>query len=266
MATSLQQKFIKKWVEPSFWSLINEKITKETSVWPAPNEEDRNGTSITELLATEHEKKHPTTVDRSTFFNYFQHEKQSDLRYVAEMRRLYEQNAIDKMSGDQILAYHVMKGLRNKEVKKSILKEVKAKDTLIDMDVIEQEINVQASVQAFDNFGINPSASSSCNKMQDSDSPDRGKGKGKVKGKGKNGNSDKKDGKKKPEFVDFKKLSGNEKLKAMKQRGYCIACMKKKHENNEECEAKGHKCKKCDKENHLEKCCAFPKSNDNKKD
>ena len=85
------------------------------------------------------------------------------------------------MSGDQILAYHVMKGLRNKEVKKSILKEVKAKDALIDMDVIEQAINVQASVQAFDNFGINPSASSSCNKMQDSNSPDHGKGKGKGK-------------------------------------------------------------------------------------
>ena len=86
-----------------------------------------------------------------------------------------------------------MKGLRNKEVKKSILKEVKAKDSLIDMDVIEQAINVQASVQAFDNFGINPSAPSSCNKMQDSNSSDQRKGKGKGKGKGKNGNSDKKD-------------------------------------------------------------------------
>ena len=99
------------------------------------------------------------------------------------MRCLYEQNAIDKMSGDQVLAYNVMKGLRNKEVKKSILKEVNAKDAHIDMDVIEQAIDVQASMQAFDNFGNNPSSSSSCNKVQDSNSSDKGKGKGKGKGK-----------------------------------------------------------------------------------
>ena len=64
---------------------------------------------------------------------------------------------------------------------------------------------------------------------------------------------------KKLEFVDFKKLTGQDKLKALKDRGYCPNCMKKKHEGSEECEAKGHVCKKCDKNNHFEKCCAFPK-------
>ena len=64
---------------------------------------------------------------------------------------------------------------------------------------------------------------------------------------------------KKLEFVDFKKLTGQDKLKALKDRGYCPNCMKKRHEGSEECEAKGHVCKKCDKNNHWDKCCAFPK-------
>ena len=124
-----------------------------------------------------------------------------------------------------------MKGLRSKEVKKYILKEVNAKDALIDMDVIEQAINVQASMQAFDNFGNNPASSPSCNKMQDSNSnsnsnsSDRGKGR-KEKGKEKEKErKDNKDDKKIPEFVDFKKLSGEEKIKAMTKRGYCNFCI-----------------------------------------
>ena len=65
--------------------------------------------------------------------------------------------------------------------------------------------------------------------------------------------------KEKLKFVDFKKLTGQDKLKALKDRGYCPNCMKKKHEGSEECEAEGHVCKKCDKNNHLDKACAYPK-------
>ena len=135
-----------KWVEDSFWILIQEKITDETHIWPS---QDRNGTSVIELLTAEQVKKHPQTIDRWKFFNYVQGDKQNDLRYIAEMRKLFDQNKIDDMNGQQILAYHVLKGLKNMEVKKSVLKEVKANDSEITMDMIEEAVNVQTSVQAF---------------------------------------------------------------------------------------------------------------------
>jgi hypothetical protein len=48
--------------------------------------------------------------------------------------------------------------------------------------------------------------------------------------------------------------------KAIKERGFCVKCMKKRHEGKDKCEAEDHVCKKCDKKNHFEKCCAFPKA------
>ena len=246
-----QQKFVKKQVEPSFWALILEDITPETDIWPPDEVENRNGTSIMELLRQQHVKKHPQTIDRSKFFDYRQGEKQSDQRYIAEMRRLYDQNNIHEMSGEEILAYQVMKGLSNIKVKESVLKEVKADDSIIDMDKIQEAVNIQASLQAFHSFGN--SSQASCNNLSDKDSSsDNKKGK---QGKGEFG----KKSEKKLEFVDFRKLTGQDKLKALKDRGYCPNCMKKKHEGSEECEAEGHVCKKCDKNNHLDKACAYPK-------
>lgn len=259
-----QQKFVKKLVEPSFWALILDDITSETDVWPPDDVENQNGTSVIELLTKQHVLKHPQTIDRSKFFDYTQTDKQSDQRYVAEMRRLFDQNNIAGMTGDEILAYHVMKGLSNVKVKEAVLKEVKANDSIIDMDQIQEAINIQASLQAFHNFGN--SSKASCNKMQNDKSSDKNQGKKDFKkgkkdfGKGKSDSDKNKSDKQKLEFVDFKKLSGQEKLKALKDRGYCVSCMQKKHEGSEECAAKGHVCKKCDKNNHLEKCCAYPKS------
>ena len=267
-----QQILMNKWVEDSFWILIQEKITDETHIWPS---QDKNGTSVIELLTAEHVKKHPQTIDRSKFFNYVQGDKQNDLRYIAEMRKLFDQNKIDDMNGQQILAYHVLKGLKNMEVKKSVLKEVKANDSEITMDMIEEAVNVQTSVQAFSNFGNSqPPNPSSCNKLQT-----EGKGKGKGKGKGnagKNGkNNGKADGKKqnppkkddkKLKYVDFNELTGKEKLDAMKARGFCRGCMKKEHPKGEDCEGREHKCLKCDKSGHLDKCCAFPKPPKDKSD
>ena len=67
-----------------------------------------------------------------------------------------------------------------------------------------------------------------------------------------------------PDFVDFSTLTGKTKIAAMMKRNYCSQCMKKLHGEHAKCEAKGHQCKKCGKENHLEKCCAYPKSPENK--
>ena len=64
-----------------------------------------------------HVKKHQQTIDRSKFFGYKQTEKQSDQRFVAEIRRLYDQINIHEMSGKEILAYQVCPILKpNKNV------------------------------------------------------------------------------------------------------------------------------------------------------
>ena len=42
--------------------------------------------------------------------------------------------------------------------------------------------------------------------------------------------------------------------------------MKKEHPKGEDCEGIEHKCLKCDKSGHLDKCCAFPKPPKDKSD
>ena len=150
-----------------------------------------------------------------------------------------------------------MEGLSNVKEKEAVLKEEKANDSIIDMGKIQEAINVQASLHAFHNFG---NSQASCIKISDKfSSSDKEQGKQGIKdfGKGKGESCKKSD--KKLEFVDIKKVTGQDKLKALKDRSYCPNCLKKKHEGSEECGAKGHVCKICDKNNHLEKCCAFPK-------
>ena len=140
------------------------------------------------------------------------------------------------------------------------------------MEIIKEEVAIQASLQAFNNFGISnqPSTSGNVNKMTNgqnlpnqnvnsnshNNSPYQGKGQGKGKGiSNQNVNSNKD----KPTFVRFSTLTGVDKIKAMKSRGYCPNCAKKQHQNGEKCEAKDHKCMKCDKSHHFDHCCAFPK-------
>ena len=103
--------------------------------------------------------------------------------------------------------------------------------------------------------------------MQASDKSSNNQGKkdsGKDKnnsGKGKNSSDKGKGDKKKHEFVDFKSLTGKEKLKALNVRNYCTGCMQKK-EGKHNCPGKDHTCKLCDGKGHLDKCCAFPKKKD----
>ena len=112
-------------------------MTDDSSVWPPENVDLRNGTSIIELLIQEHTKKHPATVDKTRFFQNCQHERQSDVRYVAEMKKLYEQNGIANMSGEEILCYHVLRGFKTSTIRDNVLKNVKAKDSQITMEIID---------------------------------------------------------------------------------------------------------------------------------
>ena len=261
-----QQQFMRNYIDDNFWALIESDITKETKFWPPEDPDARDGTSCMELLMAKHAAQHPPTIDKGQFFDCRQKEKQSDEKYVAEMRNLYEQNGIAQMSGEELLAFQVMKGLTNDKLKEYVVKEVKAKGTSIDMDIIQDAVSVQQSLAAFRSFG---NSGNSCNKMQASEKTsnnDKGK---KDSGKGKNNNSQgkkssdkEKSDKKEHEFVDFKSLTGKEKLKALNVRNYCTSCMQKKEGKHEKCPGKDHTCKLCDGKGHLDKCCAFPKKKD----
>ena len=266
LSNKQQQQFMRNHIDDSFWALIESDITKETKFWPPEDPEARDGTSCMELLMAKHAAQHPPTIDKGQFFDCRQKEKQSDEKYVAEMRNLYEQNGIAQMSGEELLAFQVMKGLTNDKLKEYVVKEVKAKGTAIDMDAIQDAVSVQQAMAAFRSFG---NSGNSCNKMQASEKTsnnDKGK---KDSGKGKNNNgqgkknSDKdKSDKKEHEFVDFKSLTGKEKLKALNVRNYCTSCMQKKEGKHDKCPGKDHTCKLCDGKGHLDKCCAFPKKKD----
>ena len=268
-----QQQFIRQVIEDSFWNLIEPDITKETKVWPPSDPEARDGTSCMELLMAKHAIHHPATIDKGQFFDNKQKEKQSDEKYVAEMRNLFEQNGIAEMSSDELLAFHVMKGLTSEKLKEHVVKEVKAKGTTIDMEMIQDAVSVQQSLQAFPSFG---SSGNTCNKMHANEKSSNGnQGKNNTnsaknnnnKGKGKgnsnhqnkgNNNKGKSDQKNQYTYVDFRTLSGNELLKAVTDRECCTFCWKK-HDKSAACEGKDHVCKRCDRKGHLDKCCAYPK-------
>ena len=142
--------------------------------------------------------------------------------------------------------------------------------TTIDMDMIQEAVSVQQSLQAYRSFG---NSNNTCNKMhaseksssnnQGKNNNDKGKSnnnKGKNsnhQGKG-NNNKGKSDQKNQLTFVDFETLTGKELLKAVTDRGCCTYCWKK-YEKSAACEGKDHVCKQCDGKSHLDKCCAFPK-------
>ena len=117
LSNKQQQQFMRNHIDDSFWALIESDITKETKFWPPENPEARDGTSCMELLMAKHAAQHPPTIDKGQFFDCRQKEKQSDEKYVAEMRNLYEQNGIAQMSGEELLAFQVMKGLTNDKLK-----------------------------------------------------------------------------------------------------------------------------------------------------
>ena len=271
LSNKQQQQFIRNYIDDSFWDLIESEITKETKVWPPEDPEARDGTSCMELLMAKHAAHHPATIDKGQFFDNRQKEKQSDEKYVAEMRNLYDRNGIAQMSSDELLAFQVMKGLTNDKLKEYCVKEAKSRGINIDMDLIQEGVSIQQSLAAFRSFG---NSGNSCNNIKASDKSnsqgkkDSGKGK-KDSGKGKNSsgqgknNSDKgKSDKKEHEFVDFKTLTGKEKLKAMSVRNYCTSCMQKKEGKHDKCPGKDHTCNLCDGQGHLDKCCAFPKKKD----
>ena len=265
LSNKQQQQFIRNYIEDSFWALIESDITKETKVWPPEDPEARDGTSCMELLMAKHAAHHPATIDKGQFFDNRQKEKQSDEKYVAEMRNLYDRNGIAQMSSEELLAFHVMKGLTNDKLKEYCVKEAKSRGITIDMDLIQEAVSIQQSLAAFRSFG---NSGNSCNNIKASDKSSNNQGK-KDSGKGKNNNnqgknsSDKgKSDKKEHEFVDFKSLTGKEKLKAMSVRNYCTSCLQKKEGKHDKCTGKDHTCKLCDGKGHLDKCCAFPKKKD----
>ena len=108
-----------------------------------------------EMMEEINQSINPKWIDKSKFFDRVQGEKESNHRYVAEMKHLYVHHEVAKMSHEDILAYLMVKGFASSEVKKEIVKSVEGKSGTISLKEIESTINIMAQCKRFNNFGSN---------------------------------------------------------------------------------------------------------------
>ena len=231
-----QHGFIEGCVSAEMWYGVEDKIADTTPVLPAV---PPSGNSIIEKLRVFYNEKNPISANRLDFFTKLQPENGSFLTYQAKKRELFERCDSANLYGERLLAYTTLMGITDRSLRKAILDEVKGEDGNVTMEIMTRVAKVQESIAQFDKLALGHAPDMAVCKVESG-------GSGKSAGKnGKNGKSG---------YVDFSKLSGNEKIKAMVDKGLCPNCMKK--HGKDSCKVKEVECKKCKKKGHLEKCCA----------
>ena len=272
-----QQALFYQKVENSLKDLVKDDTTDQTRIWPLEHNPD--GTSVIECMDKIIESNNPKTLDRGKFFAKVQSDKQSDHKYIASMKQMYHQFEVDKMTTQELLAHICFKGLRDQDLKKEIVENVKGVEKDITVAAIEKAVTIKNAQRQLGKCGaptptVNQSQpNTSGTNNNNSSSGFKGKGKGKGKGKsnfsqsnaaGSGGKGNQSQNKSNPDFVDFSKLQGQAKLTAMKTRGYCLTCGKKHDKGN--CKfPEDYKCKYCQKK-HYSYVCAFKEQSEKKTD
>ena len=168
--------------------------------------------------------------------------------------------------------------LRDQDLKKEIVENVKGVEKDITVAAIEKAVTIKNAQRQLGKCGaptpsVNQSQPGTSGNNNNSNSGYKGKGKGKGKGKsnfsqnnaaGGGGKGNQSQNKSNPEFVDFSKLQGQDKLTAMKTRGYCLTCGKK-HDKGSCKFPEDYKCKHCQKK-HFSYVCAFKEQSGKKTD
>ena len=252
LSTRDQQKFVQKFMSQNFIDLIKDRMCNETEIFPPTDPTLRTGASMIEMMMEINQAINPKLIDKSKFFDRVQGEKESNHKYLAEMKHLYIHHEIAKMPHEDILSYMMIKGFYSPETKKEIVKSVEGKSDTISVKDIESTINTIAQGKRFSNFGSH--SNNSVNKInfqrQNQQQNQQSNQQNQQQPRQNSSNNQQNDS----GFVDFGTLKGWKKINAMKRKGYCTRCVRK--HDPDSCSVKdNYKCKFCLR-NHLPKACA----------
>ena len=251
LSTRDQQKFVMKFMTQSFIDLLKDKMSEETEIFPPSDPANRTGATMIEMMEEINQSINPKLIDKSKFFDRVQGEKESNHRYMAEMKHLYVHHQIAKMSHEDILAYLMVKGFYSSETKKEIVKSVEGKSDTISLKDIQSTINTMAQCKKFNNFGSNSNHSVNRINFQKQNQQNQQNQQQPKQNSSNNQQTD-------SGFVDFSSLKGWKKINAMKRKGYCTKCVRKHDEGA--CSVKDtFKCKYCLRNHYPQACAGFKK-------
>ena len=254
-----QQQYVRRFVSSAFWSLLKHKISDDTQIFPPKEEHLRTGATVMEMLREINESINPKLIDRSKFFDHVQSEKDSNHKYLAQMKQLFVHHEIDQMTPQDILAYLTIKGFRSPETKKEIAKNVKGDHGAISMKTIEDTINQQAQINTYSKFGANSNSVNRIthqrqNQQQNQQQPKNQQNQQQPRNQQNQGQENNTS----LPYVDFSTLTGWNKINQMKKRGYCTRCLKKHDEGK--CQIKdNYQCPSCNRPHTIKACAGFKK-------
>ena len=224
-----QQAFLRQGLKPDVWTAIKHKINDDTPVFsnPLALEED----SCQKFIENAFQIRYPLIMRRYKFFTYERKGNQTVTNFRAKLRELAAAAQLEQMGQNDYLIFRMIAGINDSHTADKLLSIPQA-----DFNLEEVE-RVALTCEAAKNYSII--------------SPDTVKNQAHIVNK----ISVRKD-LKKPQYQDFKQLTGPSKIEAMIDQGLCIRCTLPMHKADEKCPHLKTECFHCGVTGHLKKACS----------
>ena len=224
-----QQAFLRQGLKPDVWTAIKHKINDDTPVFsnPLALEED----SCQKFIENAFQIRYPLIMRRYKFFTYERKGNQTVTNFRAKLRELAAAAQLEQMGQNDYLIFRMIAGINDSHTVDKLLSIPQA-----DFNLEEVE-RVALTCEAAKNYFII--------------SPDTVKNPAHIVNK----ISVRKD-LKKPQYQDFKQLTGPSKIEAMIDQGLCIGCKLPMHKADEKCPHLKTECFHCGVTGHLKKACS----------
>ena len=224
-----QQAFLRQGLKPDVWSAIKHKINDHTPVFSNPLDLEED--SCQRFIENAFQIRYPLIMRRYEFFTYERKGNQTITNFRAKLRELAAAAQLEQMGQNDYLIFRMIAGINDSHTVDKLLSIPQA-----DFNLEEVE-RVALTCEAAKNYSII--------------SPDTVKNPAHIVNK----ISVRKD-LKKPQFQDFKQLTGPSKIEAMIDQGLCIRCTLPMHKADEKCPHLKTECFHCGVTGHLKKACS----------
>ena len=224
-----QQAFLRQGLKPDVWSAIKHKINDHTPVFSNPLDLEED--SCQRFIENAFQIRYPLIMRRYEFFTYERKGNQTITNFRAKLRELAAAAQLEQMGQNDYLIFRMIAGIKESHTVDKLLSIPQA-----DFNLEEVE-RVALTCEAAKNYFII--------------SPDTVKNQAHIVNK----ISVRKD-LKKPQYQDFKQLTGPSKIEAMIDQGLCIRCKLPMHKADEKCPHLKTECFHCGVTGHLKKACS----------
>ena len=224
-----QQAFLRQGLKPDVWSAIKHKINDHTPVFSNPLDLEED--SCQRFIENAFQIRYPLIMRRYEFFTYERKGNQTITNFRAKLRELAAAAQLEQMGQNDYLIFRMIAGINDSHTVDKLMSIPQ-----VDFNLEEVE-RVALTCEAAKNYTII--------------SPDTVKNQAHIVNK----ISVRKD-LKKPQYQDFKQLTGPSKIEAMIDQGLCIRCTLPMHKADEKCPHLKTECFHCGVTGHLKKACS----------